>query len=108
MDWAKFAEEKIKEAMATGEMEPKTGKGKPLEMDEYFAPRDEDRMAYHVLRSSGHVPQEVYLMSELTQLRASLKTETNAERRRELTSRLIQVETEWNLSLQRRQSRAPK
>jgi hypothetical protein len=108
MDWSKFAEEKIKEAMATGEMEPKTGKGKPLDMDEYFAPRDEDRMAYHVLRSSGHVPQEVYLMSELAQLRASLLKETNAEERLEITRRLMQVETEWNLSLERRQVRAPK
>ena len=108
MDWSKFAEEKIKEAMATGEMEPKTGKGKPLEMDAYFAPREEDRMAYHVLRSSGHVPQEVYLMTELTQLRASLRKEANVERRLELTRRLIQVETEWNLSLERRQLRAPK
>lgn len=108
MDWSKFAEEKIKEAIATGEMEPKEGKGKPLEMDAYFAPREEDRVAYHVLRSSGHVPQEAYLLSEMTQLRASLQKETSTERRREITRRLIQVETEWNLSLERRQLRAPK
>src|SRR5262245_18261896 len=68
MDWSKLAEEKINQAMASGELEPRTGKGKPINMDEYFAPRDEDRVASHVLRNSGHVPEEVSLLGEIARL----------------------------------------
>ncbi len=108
MDWSKLAEERIAEAMASGELKPVVGLGQPLNMDEYFSPRDEDRMATHVLRSSGHVPEEVSLLQEMGQLREKLKTEKDEEKRRELKKRLALVEVDWAMRKERRMGRAPK
>jgi len=105
MDWSKFAEEKINEGIASGELTPKKGMGQPINMDEYFAPRDEDRVAAHVLRNSGHVPEEVMLMQEMAQLREKLKKETDEEKRKELTKRLALVEVDRAMKLERRMAR---
>jgi hypothetical protein len=108
MDWSKLAEERITEAMATGELKPTEGVGKPLDMDACFAPRDEDRIASHVLRTSGHVPEEVSLLQEEGQLREKLKTELNEQKRQEMKKRLALVEVDLAMRLERRMTRAPK
>jgi hypothetical protein len=108
MDWSKLAEEKIAEAMATGELKPVAGVGLPLNMDVYFSPRDEDRIASHVLRTSGHVPEEVSLLQEKGQLREKLKTQRDGEKRDEMKKRLALVEVDLAMRLERRMTRGPK
>lgn len=108
MDWSKLAEEKIAEAMATGELKPMSGLGQPLNMDVYFSPRDEDRIASHVLRTSGHVPEEVSMLQERGQLREKMMTEKNEEKRQEMKKRLALVDVDLAMRLERRMTRAPK
>jgi hypothetical protein len=61
----RIAEEKIREAIAAGELEQLPGKGKPLPLDDYFSVRPEERMAYLVLKNSGFLPEHLQLRKEL-------------------------------------------
>jgi Domain of unknown function (DUF1992) len=68
----KLIEEKIREAMEKGEFDDLPGKGKPLDLDAYFATPDDVRLAFSVLKSAGCLPVEVELQKEIESLKARL------------------------------------
>ena len=47
------AEENIKEAIANGEFDNLRGKGKPLDLDAYFAMPEHLRMGYSILKTQA-------------------------------------------------------
>lgn len=99
-------EQRLAEAIASGELPPpQTGLGKPLNLEPCFAAREDDRVAFSMLRNSGHVPQEVNWLREMGALRTAHETETNSERRRPIQARLQELETCWRLRLERSQRR---
>jgi len=59
------ADEKIKEAIAKGEFDNLPGKGKPLDLDAYFATPEHLRMGYSILKSAGIIPEEVELLKQI-------------------------------------------
>jgi hypothetical protein len=68
-----IAERKIREAMARGELDDLSGKGKPLARDEDLSWVPEElRIAYKVLKNVGFVPTEVELSKEIVSLREML------------------------------------
>ena len=69
----KLIEEKIREAMEKGEFDDLPGKGKPLDLDAYFATPDDVRLAFSVLKSAGCLPVEVELQKEIESLKARLE-----------------------------------
>jgi Domain of unknown function (DUF1992) len=73
MSFDKLVEEKIREAMANGEFDNLPGKGKPLDLDAYFATPEDVRVAYSLLKSSGFVPEEAQLLKEVESLKESLE-----------------------------------
>ena len=68
----KLIEEKIREAMEKGEFDNLPGKGKPLDLDAYFATPADLRLGYSVLKSAGCLPVEVELQNEIEALKARL------------------------------------
>ena len=60
---SKIIEEKIKEAMENGEFNNLPGKGKPLDLSEYFKAPPHLRMGYSLLKNANVVPAEIMLMS---------------------------------------------
>lgn len=68
----KLIEEKIREAMEKGEFDNLPGKGKPIDLDAYFATPDDVRLAFSVLKSAGCLPAEVELQKEIESLKARL------------------------------------
>jgi hypothetical protein len=68
----KLIEEKIREAMEKGEFDNLPGKGKPLDLDAYFATPTDLRLGYSVLKSAGCLPVEVELQNEIESLKARL------------------------------------
>ena len=103
-----MAEEKIRDAMAKGELENLPGAGKPIPDEqglEFVAA--EMRMAYRILKNAGFVPEEVQLrreISDVTQLLACCESEsTDHDRLHRRLCYLIQKLTESghnNLTLQ--------
>ncbi|MGE4421766.1 MAG: DnaJ family domain-containing protein [Pseudodesulfovibrio sp.] len=61
-----IAEELIRKAEKEGKFEDLEGKGKPLAPDEAANLPPELRMAYRILKSSGHLPAEVLEEKEIT------------------------------------------
>ncbi len=59
-----IAEQKIQEAMARGEFDHLPGAGKPVELDDAHLARREDRLALHLLRRSGYLPQALAIRKE--------------------------------------------
>ena len=63
------ADEKIKEAIATGEFDNLPGKGKPLDLNAYFATPENLRMGYSILKSAGIIPEEMKLLKQIEGLK---------------------------------------
>lgn len=75
---SKIAEQRILEALEQGEFDNLPGQGKPLEKDDDSRVPEDLRMAYKILKNSGHVPKEVEIQREIRvteDLLADLKDE---------------------------------
>jgi len=80
MSIEKHIDNMIKAAIARGEFDDLEGKGKPINLDDYFATPEDVRMGYSVLKSADVVPEEVERLKEIGQLREKLKTCSEEER----------------------------
>jgi hypothetical protein len=69
MSFEKVAEQKIQEAMATGEFDDLGCKGKPVDLTSYFAVHEDLRMAYSILKNANVLPEEAELLKEIEQLK---------------------------------------
>lgn len=96
MGFGKIAEERIRDAMARGELDNLEGKGKPIDHTAYFAAPSDMRLGYQMLKSNGFVPDEVVLLNEAAGLRERLADadDPNVRRElaRELNDRLLKLE----------------
>ena len=54
---SKNVDEKIKEAIARGEFDNLPGRGKPLDLDAYFATPEHLRMGYSILKNADIIPE---------------------------------------------------
>jgi hypothetical protein len=88
----RLIEEIIREAMEKGEFDNLPGKGKPLDLDEYFATPDDIRLGYSVLKSAGCLPVEVELQKEIETLKARLDS-CDDERKRQTLRKEIESKT---------------
>ena len=64
----KFADELIKKAQREGQFDNLEGAGKPLVFEDDSMVPEDCRMAYKILRNSGHVPPEVQDRKEINNL----------------------------------------
>jgi len=91
----KLIEEKIREAMEAGEFDNLPGKGKPIDLDAYFATPPEVRLGYSVLKSAGCLPEEVALLKEVEELKVRLATSSQTAERelleQQITSRTLKL-----------------
>ena len=52
----------IRSAIERGEFDNLKGKGKPLDLNEYFDTPEDIRLGYTLLKNAGYVPEEVQLL----------------------------------------------
>lgn len=84
MFFERIAEEKIKEAIEKGEFDNLSGKGKPIDLEAYFATPADLRLGYSVLKSAGCAPPEVELQREIEELKARLASCDDEHKRQAL------------------------
>ena len=105
MSLEKFIDEKIEEAMARGEFDDLPGKGKPIDLSDYFATPEDLRIAYSVLKNASILPEEGELLKEIESLKDRLANcsdqQTKANLRKALSDRMLRL----NLAIEKHKKR---
>lgn len=102
MSFEKVVESIIQEAMARGEFDNLSGRGKPIDLTEYFNTPEDVRVAQSLLKSAGMVPVEVELLQEIAGLKESLVSVTTEEEANKLHKLLVEKQLQFNLLMERR------
>jgi hypothetical protein len=98
-------EKLIDEWLAQKPEENLPGKGKPLNLNEYFGWPEERRIAYSLLKNAGCIPFEVELLQQIASLQESINRCTDSEKLHNLQQELQARQVELNLRLEERRSR---
>jgi len=101
MSCHKNADEKIKEAIAKGEFDNLPGKGKPLDLDAYFATPEHLRMGYSILKNADIIPEEMELLKQIEDLKRSLDSCPSQIEKRAIQKQLSQKITSFNMRMER-------
>lgn len=96
-----FVENLIQEAIARGEFENLKGKGKPLNLDEYFSLPEDVRAGFTVLKNAGVVPQEISLLKEIAQLKERLQKQTDEGKRKKILNEITDKQLAFDLLMER-------
>jgi Domain of unknown function (DUF1992) len=104
----KLIEEKIREAMERGEFDDLPGKGKPLDLDAYFATPEDVRLGYSVLKGAGCVPVEVELQNEIESIKTRLIACDDDRERQSLRKEIEGKTLKLNLLMDSNQRRGGK
>jgi hypothetical protein len=91
----------IQSAIERGEFDNLKGKGKPLDLNEYFDTPEEIRLGYTLLKNAGYVPEEVQLRNQIEELKTKLKQEKDQNRILELRKHLRDTQLKYDLSMER-------
>lgn len=95
--WQKLVEERIETAMKEGAFDDLPGKGKPLALEDDSMVPEEMRMAYKVLRNSGHVPPEVADRKEIQDIVDMLESCPDEQTRFRQINKLGVLIRRWNM-----------
>jgi hypothetical protein len=101
MSFHRNADEKIKEAIAKGEFDNLPGKGKPLDLDGYFATPEDLRMGYSILKSADIIPEELELLKQIEGLKKSFDSCTSQIEKRGIQKQLCEKITSFNMRMER-------
>ncbi len=101
MPFDRIVEAILQDAMERGEFENLPGKGKPIDLTEYFQTPEEVRLAYSVLKNAGMTSHEVDLLKEIAELRQVLAAVLDEKKKQEITRQIQQKQVEFNLILER-------
>lgn len=102
MSFDETIETLIKEAQARGEFDNLPGKGKPIDLTDYFNAPEEIRVAQSLLKNAGMVPVEIDLLKEIAALKESLKIANDDVKLNEIRKKLADKQLQFNLLVDRR------
>ena len=101
MSFDRIVEALIKEAMERGEFDNLPGKGKPIDLTEYFETPEEVRIANSVLKNAGMTSREVDLLKEIAELKQILEAVLDEKKRQEIGNQIRQKQIEFSLLMER-------
>jgi hypothetical protein len=97
MNFDKLVEEKIREAIANGEFDNLSGKGKPIDLTAYFATPEDLRLGYSILKAANVLPQEAELLKEIETLKEKFERSTCQDEREKLKREMDDKRLKFNL-----------
>jgi hypothetical protein len=100
--FSRIAENRIQEAIASGEFEKLPGAGEPLDLEQYFSTPGEVRIGYSILKAANCVPAEVELMNEISRLEQAIGQSTDPDAKRSLQQTLANRRMELAITLERK------
>ncbi len=93
-------EAKIKKAMAAGEFDNLAGKGKPLDLKNYYDMPEHLRTAYQIIKNSGYVPEEVRLKKEMETLKEKIKNCRSDAEKNKLMKELADISQQFHFHME--------
>lgn len=108
MSFDKIVESLIKEAQERGEFDNLPGKGKPIDLSEYFETPEDLRLAQSVLKNAGITPPEVQLLKEIAELRQILGRMQDEQKKEEIEKKIQEKQIEFNLMMERQKKNRKK
>jgi hypothetical protein len=91
---------KSRRRFARGEFDNLAGKGKPLDLDAYFATPEHLRMGYSILKSADIIPEEMELLKQIEGLKKSLDSSTTPTEKKALRQQLSEKLTNLNMRME--------
>lgn len=107
MAFERIVEALIQEAMERGEFDNLPGKGKPIDLTEYFETPEEIRLAQSVLKGAGMTSREVDLLKEIAELKQILPRVLDERKKQEIEKQIREKQLEFSLMMER-QKREPR
>ncbi len=101
MSIEKFVEDQIKKAMAEGEFDNLSGKGKPLDLDSYFQTPEHLRICYSILKNGNFVPEEVQMLKGIEALKEELVACSDETQKKQLAKTISEKMLSFNLAMER-------
>ena len=101
MSFERIVEAIIQEAMERGEFDNLPGKGKPIDLTEYFEMPEEVRLANSVLKNAGMTSREVDLLKEIAELKQILAAVMDEKKKHEVEKQIQQKQLEFSLMMER-------
>ena len=102
MSFDNIVESIIQEAMQRGEFDNLPGRGKPIDLTEYFNTPEDVRLAQSMLKNAGMVPVEVELLQEIASLKEKALSVESEFERENYRKMMEEKQMQFNLSLERR------
>jgi hypothetical protein len=97
----RIVEAMIREAMERGEFDNLPGKGKPIDLTEYFETPEEVRVANSILKGAGMTSREVDLLKEIAELKQLLAAVLDERKKQEIARQIRQKQVEFSLLMER-------
>lgn len=97
----RIVEAMINEAMERGEFDNLPGKGKPIDLTEYFETPEEVRLAHSVLKNAGMASREVDLLKEIAELKQVLAAVLDEKKKQEIEKQIQQKQLDFSLMMER-------
>lgn len=91
----------IKDAMERGEFDNLPGKGKPIDLTEYFETPEEVRLAHSILKNAGMTSREVELLKEIAELKQVHAALLEEEKKQGIEKQIQQKQMEFKLMMER-------
>ncbi len=101
MSFDRIVETIIKEAMERGEFDNLPGKGKPIDLTEYFEMPEEIRLANSVLKNAGMASREVDLLHEIAELKQMQEAVVDEKEKQQIDRQIRQKQIEFSLMMER-------
>jgi hypothetical protein len=101
MSIEKFVEDQIRKAMAEGEFDNLSGKGKPIDLDAYFQTPEHLRICYSILKNSQFIPEEVQMLKDIEALREQEANCSDVEQKNQLAKTIREKVLSFNLVMER-------
>ena len=96
----KDPEAEILKAMARGDFDHLSGKGKPLDLESYFKTPQHLRLAFHILKDAGFVPPEMKLKKEIELLKEKRDATMDEDEKSQLNREIIQKTAMYNMAIE--------
>lgn len=107
MSWEKLAQNRIEEAIASGEFDDLPGRGQPLPLDEYFSLPPSERAGASLLKSANVLPPEMELLKSIAALEASHARCADPTAKSRLFTEMQEKRVAFTMAMERRRRRDP-